>query len=219
MTLAAFLPHTAHRFRQLAACLCAGLVAGHVIASMLDVREGDEVFDPIVVLLSIDVMHVFIGPQQSTKMAFHHEPVFQHIAGQNPAAGVRMIGRVGVDVTALTDSSACEIPVLFGQRLNAMAAHEWRGVAAEVTPSLVGDCRDGRLLPASALAEARRSFVGARYVASLRRFAAMRMAGEESSRIVVDGRRGLPFQRASTAALADGRAVLVGHGSNLTIGA
>jgi len=214
-----FCPDAAHRLRQFMACLGAGLVAAHMVASMLDVRQRDEVFRPVVVLDAVDVMHVFVVPQQAPELLFHHQPVLQHVAGKSAAAGIRVIGRVGVDVAAPVNATPGEVPVLFRQRLNAMPSDERGGVAAKVSSPAIGHARDGGALPAAALAQAGRRLVGARDIAFRRRFAAMRVAWNEAGGVVVDSGFGLPTQWASAAALADGGAVLVGHSSNLTIGA
>lgn len=219
MPRATFCPNTAHRLRQFMACLGAGLIASHMVASMLDVCQRDKVFRPVVVLDAVDVMHVFVVAQQTPELLFHHEPVLQHVAGKCATAGIRVIGRVSVDVAAPADAASGEVPVLFRQRLNAVPSDEWGGVTAKVSSPAIGHARDCGALPAAALAQAGRRLVCARDIAFRRRFASMRVAWNEAGGVVVDSGFGLPTQWASAAALANGGAVLVGHSSNLTIGA
>lgn len=219
MPRATFCPNTAHRLRQFMACLGAGLIASSKCAQMLGVSQRDQVFGPVVVLDAVDVMHVFVIAQQASDLLLDHQTVFQHVAGKRATAGIRVIGSVSVDVAALVDAAPGEAPVLFRQRLNAVPSDEWGGVTAKVSSPAIGPARDCGALPAAALAQAGRRLVGARDIAFRRRFASMRVAWNEAGGVVVDSGFGLPTQWASAAALANGGAVLVGHSSNLTIGA
>lgn len=78
------------------------MVKRGVVAS----TDDDQVLDPVVELVAVDVVHQFGPVESSTEMLLHHEPVLRHCAS---ALDVKNAVALGGDVAVLADETNCRI--------------------------------------------------------------------------------------------------------------